>query len=171
MIARLPVLVLATLALAVCSANTAANGARSAAGQLTVSVLWDDAMTNKQAGVWMGYLFARVQYVSDHARDYPNVPGIVQARFEEEVHARGEAVEIYRDIRTRKPEMANEYFDALERVHAAGFMREYVWHYLKQPEWSAPAGTLRASEFQAWSAQHIPNHRAETRGRIKLAAN
>ena len=139
-------------------------------GQLTVSVLWDDAMTNKQAGVWMGYLFARVQYVSQHAPQYPNSPGIVAPKFDEEVHARSEAVEIYRDIRARKPEMASEYFNALERVHAAGYMREYVWRYLKRPEWTQPAAQLRDQEFERWTREHLPGHQVETRGQIMLAA-
>ncbi len=165
-IARLAILVLLTAT----SVASFANGT-TRAGQMTVSVLWDDAMTNKQAAVWMGYLFARVQYVSRHAPEYPNVPGVVQARFEEEVHARSEAVEIYRDIRARKPDMATEYFDSLERVHAAGFMREYVWRYLKRPEWQRPAGDLRETEFDRWSREHLTNHQAETRGRVALAAN
>jgi len=134
MMVRFAALAWFTFTCAAFGATASANGAASRPGQLTVSVLWDDAMTNQQAGVWMGYLFARVQYVSDHAPEYPNVPGIVQARFAEEVHARSEAVEIYRDLRARKPNMANDYFDELERVYAAGFMSEYVWHYLKHTE-------------------------------------
>jgi hypothetical protein len=145
---------------------TASAAAKTA--PLTVTVLWDNAMSGKEAGVWMGYLFARMKYVSSHGGQYPHVVGVVAPKYEEEVHARTEAVHIYRDIRSRKPEMAAPYFDDLDRVEAAGFMREYVWKHLRRPEWQAPASALRAADFDAWAGEHIPSHQVETRGRIAL---
>jgi hypothetical protein len=135
---------------------------------LTVTVLWDDAMSGKEAGVWMGYLFARMKYVSNNGRQYKNVPGVVQPLYEEEVHARTEAVFIYRDIRSRKPEMAAPYFDELDKVEAAGFMREYVWRYLRSSHWVQPAAPLRDAEFDRWASEHLRTHAVQTRGRIAL---
>jgi hypothetical protein len=135
---------------------------------LTVTVLWDDAMSGKEAGVWMGYLFARMKYVSSNGGQYKNVPGVVQPLYAEEVHARTEAVFIYRDIRSRKPEMATPYFDELDKVEAAGYMREYVWRYLRSPQWVQPTAPLRDAEFDRWASEHLRTHTVQTRGRIAL---
>jgi hypothetical protein len=127
---------------------------------LTVTVLWDDAMTGKEAGVWMGYLFARMKYVSSNGGRYKNVPGVIQPLYDEEVHARTEAVFIYRDIRSRKPEMAAPYFDELDKVEAAGYMRS--------PQWVQPDAPLRDAEFDRWASEYLRTHAVQTRGRIAL---
>lgn len=160
-----------TVALCATAAAASPNSKRpapQASKPLTVTVLWDNAMTGKEAGIWMGYLFARMKYVSNHGGQYARVAGVVAPRYEEEVHARTEAVHIYRDIRARKPEMAAPYFDALDKVEAAGFMREYVWQFLRRPEWAAPNSPLRSVEFEHWARDALRDHRVETRGRIAL---
>jgi hypothetical protein len=149
-------------------ARPATQKSAPAAKQLTVTVLWDDAMSGKEAGVWMGYLFSRMKYVSNHGGKYPRVPGVVTPMYEEEVFARSEAALIYRDIRSRNSSMASPYFEDLVKVEAAGFIREYVWTYLKRPEWTAPSEPLRSAEFERWSRDKLAGHQVQTRGRVAL---
>ncbi|MEM7762505.1 MAG: hypothetical protein AAF290_00370 [Pseudomonadota bacterium] len=57
-----------------------------------------------------------------------------------------------------------DYLDAVADAEAAGFLDEYVWTYLEQPSWTAPA-ELELDAFEAWRAA-LPNwqaHRVQTR--------
>lgn len=133
---------------------------------LTLTVLWDDAMSSKESGLWIGYLFARMDYIGRNGRDYPQLAGVIAPKFDEEVFARSEASKVYRDMRSRGKGVDSKYFNDLEKVEAAGFMREYAWQYFKRSDWGAAPTSLRMSEFAAWNAANLSNHQPQTRGRV-----
>ena len=55
------------------------------------------------------------------------------------------------------------YLDTLARVHSAGFLPEYIWHYLRRPAWQMPAD-LRTQAFARWRREQLPaDHRPLTR--------
>jgi hypothetical protein len=54
------------------------------------------------------------------------------------------------------------YLDDLQRVFSAGFMREYVWVYLRSPSWEQEPSGLRLAEFNSWATANFRAHRAET---------
>lgn len=136
------------------------------AQHLTLTVLWDDAMSSKESGLWIGYLFARMDYIGRNGRDYPQLAGVIAPKFDEEVFARSEASKVYRDMRSRGKGVDSKYFNDLEKVEAAGFMREYAWQYFKRSDWGAAPTSLRMSEFAAWNAVNLSNHQPQTRGRV-----
>jgi hypothetical protein len=135
--------------------------------QLTISIDWGDAMTTRESGLWIGYLFARMDFIGRNGGRYHRVPGVILPIFDEEVFARGEAAKIYRNLKQRNKTMESPYFNDLEKVDAAGFMPEYVWRYLKRNEWSTVPPNLRAAEFARWSRSNLTgNHAPETRGNV-----
>jgi hypothetical protein len=135
--------------------------------QLTISVDWGDAMTTRESGLWIGYLFARMDFISRNGGRYNRVPGPIAPIFDEEVFARGEAAKIYRNLKKQNKAMESPYFNDLEKVDAAGFMPEYVWQHLKRGDWSEKPSSLRNADFERWARQNLtPNHAPETRGRV-----
>jgi hypothetical protein len=147
--------------------RTAAATQAAAPRQLTISIDWGDAMTTRESGLWIGYLFARMDFISRNGGRYHRVPGVITPIYDEEVFARSEAAKIYRNLKKQNKAMESPYFNDLEKVDAAGYMPEYVWQYLKRREWQDPPANLRAAEFSRWSIRHLAgNHAAESRGRV-----
>jgi hypothetical protein len=141
--------------------------APAAARQLTISIDWGDAMTSRESGLWIGYLFARMDFIGRNGGRYTRVPGVILPIFDEEVFARGEAAKIYRNLKEKNKAMESPYFNDLEKVDAAGYMPEYVWRYLKRNEWSTTPVNLRAADFERWSRSNLTaNHAPETRGKV-----
>ncbi|HEY1266733.1 MAG TPA: hypothetical protein VGH16_05715 [Candidatus Binatia bacterium] len=132
-----------------------------------LAVNWNpSAVSQKEGALWLGYLLARIQYRSQNnttAAYYGPQP----AGFEEEVAARDTAGQIYVELRQKERDLNVAYFNDLERVRAAGFMREYVWMYLNRGAWSDPGG-LRLAEFDQWRRANLAGHRAVTYGSISL---
>ncbi|MEL7296443.1 MAG: hypothetical protein AAGJ86_02210 [Pseudomonadota bacterium] len=56
------------------------------------------------------------------------------------------------------------YLDAVADAEAAGFLKEYVWAYLKHPSWTAPPD-LDLAAFDTWrnALPGFETHRAQTR--------
>ena len=77
--------------------------------------------------------------------------------FAREVHARTAAAKVWRELKQKNTVRPNSDLDALASVELSGFMREYVWHYLKRPDWNEPQ-QLRMSEFLAWKNAHLQSH-------------
>ncbi len=135
--------------------------------QLTISIDWGDAMTTRESGLWIGYLFARMDFIGRNGGRYHRVPGVIVPIYDEEVFARGEAAKIYRNLKQQNKAMESPYFNDLEKVDAAGFMPEYVWQYHRRSEWRDQPGNLRTAEFDKWSRNNLTGgHRTETHGRV-----
>jgi hypothetical protein len=140
--------------------------------QLTISIDWGDTMTTRESGLWIGYLFARMDFIGRNGGRYHRVPGVIIPIFDEEVFARGEAAKIYRNLKQQNKAMESPYFNELEKVDAAGFMPEYVWRYLKRNEWSTAPPDLRAAEFDRWSRSNLASkHTPETRGNVVFSTS
>jgi hypothetical protein len=116
--------------------------------------------------LWIGYLFARMEFVSRNGGRYTRVPGVITPIYDEEVFARGEAAKMYRALRSQGKGTDSPYFNDLDKIDAAGFMREYVWQYLRRDSWGAAPDTLRGSEFERWARVNLTGHTPETRGRV-----
>ncbi len=124
-------------------------------------------MTTRESGLWIGYLFARMDFIGRNGGRYHRVPGVILPIFDEEVFARGEAAKIYRNLKQKSKAMESAYFNDLEKVDAAGYMPEYVWRYLRRKEWSTSTDNLRSAEFERWSRSNLTaNHAPETRGSV-----
>ncbi len=152
-------------------AHPSAAPSADSAPQVDVAILWDPATPPSERPLWTAYLYTRAALVAQESEDVQLPLGDHAASFDEELRARLIAVNLYRQLRRRNPAFESAYFADLDRVETAGFLREYVWRYLRRSSWTQPDG-LRLAAFDAWRAAHLRNHVPVTHGRIavRLAA-
>lgn len=137
------------------------------ANRIDVAIEWDPAPPPSQRPLWAAYLYTRAALVAARASQVSLALGPHTASFDEEVRGRLMAVSLYRQMHRKNPAFHSAYFAALSRVQAAGFLREYVWHYLRNPSWQRPDG-LKLAAFAAWRAAHLRHHVPQTYGRIDI---
>jgi hypothetical protein len=80
--------------------------------------------------------------------------------FESEVTARS-AMMVTWSSDGKKEGLQDKYLDELLMIEKSGYMNEYVWIYLRDPNWKEPLG-LRLSEFVNWRHHNLPNHEVQT---------
>ena len=164
---RFMILRLATLLLLVSLFGCASPDGKSA---MHVAIHWNTNRTQNDFSVnsfcaGVGYLMARAVYVQDHKAEYSGEIGVVKAHFSEEVSARTKAATIYDEL-GRNGHI--HYFDDLLKVKKAGYMKEYVWVYLRQPTWTPDEEPKNLSAFSSWAQKNIPDHQIETGGSISI---
>jgi hypothetical protein len=138
------------------------------APRMTVAILWDPATPPVERQLWSVYLYTRAAQAARESEEQELPVGVRAAAFEEELRARRMALELFRDMRNKDARLRSAYFEDLDRVEAAGFLREYVWHYLRSDAWRGSPEGLRLREFEAWRVANIPQHVPVTHGRIAL---
>ncbi len=129
-----------------------------------LAILWDPETPEEESKIWLAYLFARGAYAANETAGGPAV-GERESTFDEEVRGRTIALVTFRALKHEAAQPTSEYFSDIDRVEAAGFLREYVWSFLRHASWGAPEG-LDLAGFEAWRAEHLANHKAVTHGRI-----
>ena len=77
--------------------------------------------------------------------------------FDREVFARSEAATVWKKLREDGSVDADKDLDALWVINDSGFMKEYLWVYLKRDSFQNP-GNLRLEEFRQWAAQILQQH-------------
>ncbi len=139
---------------------------------MKVAIVWDPATPEQESRIWLAYLFARAAFAANESSGGPAV-GEREASFEEEVRGRSIAVHMFRELKRNDARLASAYFSDIDRVEAAGFLREYVWSYLHRPSWHSVPENLRLPAFDEWRAMHLPGHVPVTHGRIafRMAAS
>ncbi len=149
-------------------APASAVAATNPAPQLNVVILWDPATPASERKLWTIYLYARAAATAVET-EHDSLPlGEHASSFDEEVRARLLAVNLYRELRRSEPALSSAYFADLDRVEAAGYLREYVWRYLKSAAWTRPPHGLALASFDAWRSAHLRHHLPVTHGRIAL---
>lgn len=148
-----------------------AQAAAEADVEKKVAIEWDPATPEQESRIWLAYLFARAAFAARESSGDPAV-GEREASFEEEMRGRTTAVNMFRALRHNDAQLASVYFSDIDRVEAAGFLREYVWSYLHRASWQVMPAGLNLAGFDAWRATHLSDHVAVTHGRIafRLAA-
>ena len=147
----------------VAKARTRAN--EPADASVKVAILWDPETPEGESKIWLAYLFARAAFAANETAGGPAV-GERESSFEEEVRGRQIALTTFRAMRRDSAPPESVYFNDIDRVEAAGFLREYVWSYLRHPSWNATPEKLDLVGFETWRAEHLTNHQPVTHGRI-----
>lgn len=130
-----------------------------------VAILWDPETPEGERKIWLAYLFARAAFAANETAGGPAV-GERESSFDEEVRGRQIALTTFRALKRDSAQPDSAYFNDIDRVEAAGFLREYVWSYLRHPSWKTQPADLDLAGFDAWRAEHLANHRPVTHGRI-----
>jgi hypothetical protein len=128
----------------------------------------DPTLPDYVNAAWLGYLMERQIYIREHPDQYKFTPGIVIPMFDEEVNARRTLAQIWKELKEKDQSRKDKYLDEIIPVHEADFMREYVWTYLKQQNWSSQPRELRLKEFSQWQQLHLQDHIPETHGNIRI---
>jgi hypothetical protein len=142
-----------------------ARAAAAADPSVKVAILWDPETPEEESRIWLAYLFARAAFAANETDGGPAV-GERESTFEEEVRGRTIALTTFRALNRDHAPLASAYFSDIDRVEAAGFLREYVWSYLRTAKWSALPTDLDLAGFETWRAEHLSNHKPVTHGRI-----
>ncbi len=143
-------------------------GAAGSGPQLDVVILWDPATPPAERKLWTIYLYTRAAATAVETEHESFAPGEHEASFNEEVRARLLALNLYRQLRSSDPAVFSVYFEDLDRVEATGYLREYVWRYLRSASWKRPPDGLALASFDAWRAVYLAHHVPVTHGRIAL---
>ena len=114
------------------------------------------------SSAWMGYGLARATWVAQNVIEKPEVPRPYRRSFEEELAGREGLTKIWSELKQSDATAVDPYLDALARVLESGFLREYVWVFLKSDDWAAAPEGLRLGELEAWKAANLAGHKVET---------
>jgi len=137
--------------------------------RVDVAIQMDPATPETERPLWMNYLLTRAAHNARENEGRTPVAGEQHASFDEEVRARTVVVGMYRSLYASRGKAVSRYFEDLNRVEEAGYLREYVWRYLHQVAWtSTPPDGMNLTAFDAWSAKHLVGHVPVTHGRITL---
>jgi hypothetical protein len=136
--------------------------------QIGYALELDPTLPDYVNAAWLGYLMERQIFIREHADQYQLTTDIVIPTFDEEVEARKTMAQIWKELKEKDQSRKDKYLDDLVPVHEADFMREYVWTYLKQQNWSRQPKDLRLKEFSQWQQLHLKDHKPETHGNIKI---
>jgi hypothetical protein len=97
-------------------------------------------------------------------------PGLITPAFEQEVAARKMAVRMWvSDVEDEKGSL-DPYLEQLRSVDQAGFMREYIWTYLRRVAWKTEPAGLQLAAFAEWARGGLRDHTPETLTAANLRA-
>lgn len=119
------------------------------------------------SAAWLGYALSRAKYVSTNRKKYVWIPGRVKPLFAEDVEARKDSIQIWKEMKDKDASLKDDYFDTMLTVVRAGLLKEYVWSNHRRSYWKMPA-SLRTKRFKKWAGKKLIKHRPETHGYLLL---
>jgi hypothetical protein len=125
-----------------------------------------DKPNKKSATIWLAYLVSRAAFHDEHKLPIPAAGEIVPT-FEEEVHARKTTAQTYQELKAKDRDLGDPYWEALCDVNRRGFMPDYVWTFLRRPQWPSTARPANLAAFDAWKREALPKHKPQTYGRLE----
>ena len=140
-----------------------AEGARS----LVVEV--GDYGDDQETVIWFSYAVGLANWAKESGAINSAPLGPLVPSFEGELAARRTLITIWREMQEKKPR-TQAYMDALMRIEAAGYLREYVWTVHWRSSWKQPPAGLRIAEFYAWQREALVGHDPRTRSRVRVVA-
>jgi hypothetical protein len=110
--------------------------------------------TNKDlVGPWVSYTLARASCEKSKGGG---------SYFFCEVLGRDMLVSGWVTAKAKNPDATDKYLETLLAVKEAGFMKEYVWVYLKQPSWNDATPPANIDAFKKWASLNLIAHVVET---------
>ena len=98
--------------------------------------------------------------MGEYVKLHPEAAGH-DSPFDEECYAHDAMAEFWA-VQPEEKCRVDAYLRLLADVRAAGFIREYVWRFLREPSWPEPTG-LRNDAFAAWAVENgLSEHRPPT---------
>jgi len=113
------------------------------------------------AAAWTTYAGTKALLrMGEYVKLHPESQGHDSA-FDEECYARDALAEFW-VAQKQEDHRTDAYLHLLADVRDAGFIREYVWRFAREPAWPEPDG-LKTEAFDAWCAgKGLSEHRPLT---------
>ena len=112
----------------------------------------DGVLENKNTGAaWLSYGLALTTYDNENN-------GASSNGFEREVYALETTASIWSELRAKGSASEDAELDALAAAVKAGYIKEYIWHFLRNPGWVEPQ-SMKVGEFKSWLLKNYPNHK------------
>ena len=118
-----------------------------------------------EAQLWVAYASELLAAARATPGAMPPCGGPLLPRFATELAARSSALREYlaRDARPAG------YFAELARIESAGFLDEYVWHYLRDVDSEkTPPAALDLAGFEAFRLRELAAHQVKTGARVRV---
>lgn len=131
------------------------------------SIDFDSTADPADAALWFTYAGELLRVSRENPDTLPPCGGPLVPGFLAELAARRGAL---REYLAREPaQRTSAYFSQLERVDAAGFLDEYVWHYLRnQSRDTLPPADLDMPGFETFRQHELPAHAVMTGARVRV---
>jgi len=116
---------------------------------------------------WLAYAIELTRFSGEHPDMRPPCGGQLVPEFVAELAARQAALREYR-LRPAGERTSN-YFNELDRVDAAGFLDEYVWHYLRKDRRdSTSPPDLALEAFGQFRERELAAHVVQSGARVRI---
>ena len=131
------------------------------------SVDFDTGGDPADAPLWFAYAAELLRVSRDIPGALPPCGGALVSGYAAELAARRGALREY--LLREAAQRNSEYFNELERIDAAGFLEEYVWHYLRNPALdTTPPADLDLPGFENFRQRELATHEAKTGARVRV---
>jgi hypothetical protein len=119
------------------------------------------------ASLWFGYAAQLVSLSRQHPETRPPCGGRLVPGFAAELAARRAMLQQYRSFDASR--RVNRYFDELLHINEAGFLDEYVWHYLRNERWDVtPPEDLDLRGFELFRERELGAHVVQSGARVRI---
>ncbi|ULA64910.1 MAG: conserved exported protein of unknown function [Nitrospira sp.] len=124
-------------------------------------IMIDPSTRKETLPAWLWYAGTRAYWMEKAF--FERFPGekTYKHTFDEEIAAREGCARLWQKLKSNDGR-SDPYLDDLVSIHQTGFMREYVWLYFRELNWSKPAD-LRQTDFEQWRNIHLKTHAPETK--------
>jgi len=131
------------------------------------SVDFDSTTDPADAALWLIYAGELLRASRDVPDALPPCGGPLVPGYAAELTARRAALQGYQ---AREPaQRTSPYFSELARIDAAGFLEEYVWHYLRnESRDTSPPADLDLPAFESFRLRELPEHAVRTGARVRV---
>ncbi len=117
--------------------------------------------TEEERTAWLAYGVGLGGWIEKTGFSKIAPEGPFSPSFEAEISARETQIKVWREL-NEKTVLKLPYMEVMQRVAAANFLREYVWHYHRSPSWTLPLDQLRTEEFEKWRTVNLKGHLPQT---------
>lgn len=157
--------------LATMAESFAARPARAqaaAAEKPGTSIVIEPGNDPAEASLWFHYVNVLLGAATESPERLPACGGTLVPGYQAELTARRSALQEF--LASDAAEQGSEYFSELAKIDGAGFLEEYVWHFLRDARLDkTPPGNLDLGAFQDWLAQNFPAHIVRTGAHVRVS--
>lgn len=138
------------------------------AEQPGTSIVIEPGNDPAEASLWFHYVNVLLGTATDEPERLPPCGGALVPGYQAELTARRSALREF--LARDAAERGSEYFSDLAKIDAAGFLEEYVWHFLRDQrlDKNPPAG-LELDAFREWLARNFPAHNVRTGAHVRVS--